>query len=278
MDWSKMRDSHVRPAAVSTMPRMDPLNMTGRTVCFRMASAIAVALTAVVVLPMTGCDDPQDDVRVYTARIDPPPPPIQGQAAASLPAPAATPPPMLANADAMDGSSQPRELAWDLPADFGFRDTGETNQFRLTTLRAGEPENPESALEVAVSRIAGQAGSITGNVNRWRQQLGLPPLSQEEVVGVVEWVSNESLSGMFTRIESDNGEAGTMIAWFTLDNANWFFKANGTPEALDLHREGFDALVASVRLRSEVESEADADVDPDPEPQPASAPPPAPAY
>ncbi|MEM1097222.1 MAG: hypothetical protein AAGH92_00400 [Planctomycetota bacterium] len=241
-----------------------------------------------IAIATVGCDDPQDDVRVYTARIDPPAPPAIGDRMPSALNQAGTPSPLLGpttiDPDSSASLPQPRELAWDVPTEFGFRESGETNQFRLTTLRAGDPEDADTAVELAVSRIAGQAGTITGNVNRWRQQLGLPPLSQEEVVGVVEWVGNDALSGMFTRIESDNGEAATMIAWFTLDNANWFFKANGTPEALDAHREGFDALIASVRLNADATPVPHAGHNHVPrqghdhEPAAVSAPAPAPAY
>ncbi|MEM8783097.1 MAG: hypothetical protein AAGE65_09615, partial [Planctomycetota bacterium] len=205
----------------------------------RLTLGPVIALGLLATAP--GCGESENEVRVYTARIDPPAPPITGQAAAPLSAPAAAPSPVLANAGS--GGPRPQELAWTLPAEFGFRDTGESNQFRLTTLRAGDPNDPDAALEVAVSRVPGAAGTITGNVNRWRQQLGLPPLTQEQVVPVVDYANNEAVPGFFTRIEAENGEAATMIAWFQLEDASWFLKANGTPEALDTPREGFEALV-----------------------------------
>ncbi|MEM7578008.1 MAG: hypothetical protein AAF328_11115 [Planctomycetota bacterium] len=236
----------------------------------RWPCAVMIAATLLPCGALTGCDDPQSDVRVYTARIDPPTPPMIGQVQAS--APAAKPAPLQTDTNA--GVATPRELAWDVPTDSGFRDTGEANQFRLTTLRAGNPDDPANALEVSISRIGGPAGTITGNVNRWRQQLGLPPLEQKQVVPLVDYAPNETVPGFFTRIEAPDGNAATMIAWFQLEHASWFFKANGTPAALDTHREGFDALVASVRRNPQ--SPSDPHTDHDRQAQPLAAPPPAP--
>jgi hypothetical protein len=62
---------------------------------------------------------------------------------------------------------------WTLPANWKEeKGTG----FRVATLKP-----PESALEIAVTRFDGKAGSVLANVNRWREELGLEALRESEL-------------------------------------------------------------------------------------------------
>ena len=47
---------------------------------------------------------------------------------------------------------------------------------RVATLRLGD-------LEMSVTRLGGNAGGTLANVNRWRGQIGLPPLAESELAG-----------------------------------------------------------------------------------------------
>lgn len=70
-------------------------------------------------------------------------------------------------------TAQPK---WQLPD--GWRDVG-ASPMRFTTIRLGDGAN---ALELSVSSLPLQAGDIDGyyllNINRWRDQLGLPPIDR----------------------------------------------------------------------------------------------------
>ena len=137
-------------------------------------------------------------------------------------------------------------LAWTLPP--GYADTGESNQFRTATLATGEGE---ARVEVAISRVPGLAGSIAANVNRWRGQLGLPPASRDEVIAAVEPASTGEggLTGMDVTLRNPDGTppAAQRIAWFERPDGTWYFKATGTPDAVDRETEAFNNLLASLR-------------------------------
>ena len=76
----------------------------------------------------------------------------------------------------VDGKSG--ELAWKLPE--GWTET-KGQGLRFATLKPpGEP-----GLEVAVNRFEGVAGSLLANVNRWRGELGLADLKEDELKPVV---------------------------------------------------------------------------------------------
>ena len=232
-------------------------------------SLFVTAIGAVILGGLPACDRAPDIV-VYTAPTDPPPP---TPAASAMPHPL----PGMATDTAVPAPDRSTlALTWDTPpknapslseetsggsGDAGtsdtsggggegegkWIDTGQANQFRLTTLTVGQGDR---RVQVAISRVPGPAGSITDNVNRWRRQLKLPPLSQEQMVSQVTYTQGTALPGMIT--DQHNGPRRALIAWFTLDHETWFFKATGTPDALDQHRAGFDALLASVRLNQNI--------------------------
>lgn len=78
-----------------------------------------------------------------------------------------------------DGSSEdsgPREhpLVWTTPA--GWTE-GQVTQMRLIDLKFG----PNSEGECYLSAMPGPAGGVAANLNRWRGQLGLEPLSEADI-------------------------------------------------------------------------------------------------
>ncbi len=223
----------IRPHQRSSRPISRAIRLLG----------IAVALVAVL-----GCER-EPDVRRYTAVLDPAPPPLVMPSAAS------------ATGTGVPVDRHTLAVMWDTPN--GWEDTGVSNQFRVTTLRT---TGDDAGVEVAVSRVPGPAGSITDNVNRWRGQLSLPPLEKPEVVPLVDYAPNDHLSGFITDMR--NADQRALIAWFQLDHESWFFKATGTPTAIDTHRAGFDQLVASVRRN--LDEDHDHPADPSRAPAPAT--------
>ena len=188
---------------------------------------LPLLLVGVLALAAGGCEeDPQ--VRVYDAPVD--------RVPTAAAAPAAEPAP---------GADADATLAWTVPP--GYRDTGESNQFRTATLVSeGEP-----AVEVAISRVPGQAGSIAANVNRWRGQLGLPPASKQEVIDAVEPAPTgaDGLSGMVVTLANPQASppAAQRVAWFERPDATWYVKATGTPDAVERETPALDAFLASLR-------------------------------
>ncbi len=65
-------------------------------------------------------------------------------------------------------------LVWDTPE--GWTEQPAT-QFRDVNFTVGE----RGEAEVYVSRMPGTAGGLAANINRWRGQMGLEPISEEEV-------------------------------------------------------------------------------------------------
>lgn len=93
---------------------------------------------------------------------------------------------------------------------------------RLATLIAPDPAGP---VEVAVTRFPGRVGGELANVNRWRGQLGLAPITQNELYKAITRFASPGFQGYQTRIESP---AGVMLAAGVYEAAidqTWFVRA-----------------------------------------------------
>ncbi len=79
-----------------------------------------------------------------------------------------------------DGAFSPAQLRWDKPP--AWRDADE-RPMRLATFI---PENAPNT-ECAISVLAGEAGGVAANINRWRGQIGLDPVSEMEIAKLPRW-------------------------------------------------------------------------------------------
>jgi hypothetical protein len=99
---------------------------------------------------------------------------------------------------------------------------------------------------VTVSSLGGGAGGLEANVNRWRGQVGLPPLSEADVRKLVTAIpvagkecSYVDLAGATSRI---------LAVLVPRDDATWFIKMTGPPELVGKEKKNFEAFAQSVRF------------------------------
>ena len=113
---------------------------------------------------------------------------------------------------------------------------------RVATFRAGEGE---SAVEIAVSQFPGDVGGLLANVNRWRKQVGLEPVTEEQLPSVVQTFENPGFEGATMRL---SGEKQHMLAAAIKEekaDRTWFVKAVGTPAQADAHEAAVKAFAQS---------------------------------
>ena len=154
--------------------------------------------------------------------------------------------------DSMEGQTLPPDAigqgslpTWTLPEGWS---AGPDRPMRRATLLAGA-----DALEVAVTAFPGSVGSLSANVNRWRRQLGLPPVSEAEMVPMVTERSVHGKSFLIVDLAGATGAGGedaqrilAAIAMHAGDS--WFFKMTGPTDAVEALRPEFLALIDSVRF------------------------------
>lgn len=134
-------------------------------------------------------------------------------------------------------------LVWTAPAN--WIDQG------ATSMRKGnyriENDAGESA-DLSVISFPGDVGGLAANVNRWRGQVGLPPLTPAQVDAQIE---HTDTAYFHVDIVSMTGEAGgvpTRIdgAIFSHGGESWFVKLMGPADLVAAENANFRAFVTTI--------------------------------
>ena len=139
----------------------------------------------------------------------------------------------------MENSANP-QIKWQAPA--GWDEVPPT-AMRYASFRAGANEDK---IDISVVTFPGDGGSDADNVNRWRQQIGLPPMSPSAVATQVEPLKGDEAT--FSMVDIAGADARTLAAWTRRDGHVWFFKATGLDAAVGKEKPNFVKFVQSIRF------------------------------
>lgn len=101
-------------------------------------------------------------------------------------------------------------------------------------------------VDISVVTFPGEGGSDADNVNRWRQQIGLPPMSPAAVASQVAPLKIADMA--FSTVDIAGANARTVAAWIRSDGRVWFFKATGPNAVVEKEKPNFVKFVESVRF------------------------------
>tara|TARA_B100001250_G_C19574376_1_gene689063 strand:- start:187 stop:723 length:537 start_codon:yes stop_codon:yes gene_type:complete len=94
--------------------------------------------------------------------------------------------------------------------------------------------------DVSVMYLNGDGGGIAANVNRWREQLSLPILSELEIESNAEvLISQIGKYYVYEIVNVNNKEASFLCSIIPADNFTIFIKLNAHAEALDELKQEF---------------------------------------
>ncbi len=165
--------------------------------------------------------------------------------AATSSAPAATP--AAPSTPLPEGVGEAGGLRWKWPAGWSASPT-ERPMRAATIVVADAPKT-----DVAVTVLAGDAGGLEANLNRWRGQMGQPPYTAAEIealprldaLGVKAVVM--STAGTFTSMDGDKASDQALLgAVIERGSEVVFVKATGPVPEIARLRPSFDAFVASL--------------------------------
>jgi len=132
-------------------------------------------------------------------------------------------------------------LKWTLPA--GWKEAAGGGAMRYATLTAPVA----GKVEVTVIRLPGPAGGELANVNRWRNQIGLPPLAEGELAGARKVLATKAGPlNVYDFTSSGEKKARTIAGFAELQGESWFLKLTGDAEAVQKARAGFLDLLGSI--------------------------------
>jgi hypothetical protein len=134
-------------------------------------------------------------------------------------------------------------LRWALPK--GWTESRSSGGMRYATLTA----TAKGKLDVSVTVFPGPAGGELANVNRWRKQIGLPPV--EEAALAKDRKTLKSPAGPVAVFDytSDGKEKTRLVAGILFAGGNsWFVKMVGDTGPVASSRADFVKLLESLRL------------------------------
>lgn len=161
-------------------------------------------------------------------------------------------PPAGGSGTGMGGGAQGADagagFAWDLPAGWAALPT---SAMRNANFRPAGDEKCECYLSI----LAGEAGGLASNVNRWRSQIGLAPLSEAEMADLprAPLLGRQGVlvdfAGTWKGMGGSSNEANwRLIGILDVDaSGSAFLKMTGPDAKIAAEREHFLALAKSLR-------------------------------
>lgn len=131
------------------------------------------------------------------------------------------------------------QIKWDVPSDWS---PAPVSAMRYASFAA--PGNSSGKIDISVVTFPGDGGDDLGNINRWRQQLGLPPSDANTNV-VVPLKTKDTT---FSTIDIAGASERTVAAWTRKDGRAWFFKLTGPNDGVEKQKSNFVKFVQSVRF------------------------------
>lgn len=155
------------------------------------------------------------------------------------PAPQAAAPPPQAMAPAPQPAAA-AALAWDLPKGWTSEPAGGMRYATLKPAGAGKAE-------VSVVTLAGPAGGELANVNRWRSQLGMPPVEEAALTPLRKVVNTKA--GAVSVYEFNQSGSRMVVGLLTTPDGNtWFLKLMGEDAPVNQAKADFLKLLGTLRL------------------------------
>jgi hypothetical protein len=127
-------------------------------------------------------------------------------------------------------------------------------QFRVVNFIVPGPGVP--AAEFYVAPLTGKAGGELANLNRWRNQLQLPPVAASDLPGMTTSVTGPAGTFKIFDLASTGpalktGQRARMLAAvLERGETSWFFRLTGEIEHVDAQREAFTAFLQSCRFEA----------------------------
>jgi hypothetical protein len=105
--------------------------------------------------------------------------------------------------------------------------------------------------DITVTRLAGEGGGALANVNRWRWQIGLPPVSEAELGRIAKTLDIGGSKAMLvdlTGTDARTGRRARLIAASVVrEGSTWFYKLIGDEKLVARERESFMKFLQTVR-------------------------------
>ncbi|HEU5395578.1 MAG TPA: hypothetical protein VFV81_00325, partial [Verrucomicrobiae bacterium] len=205
-----------------------------------MRTNLICAATGVAVLLAAGCKRQDNEIQTYRIAKDQP---ATATTNAELPA---GHPDIAGGAAAMGSAPAASPLTWTTPA--GWTEVP-PSEMRVASFKVNA--DGKSA-DVSVIPLPGMAGSDEANVNRWRGQVGLSPVSADDLQKSAETVTVGGQPAQLYDLAGQNPASGdtTRIIGVIQHRADdeWFYKMTGDAGLVEQQKPKFIEFLKSLKF------------------------------
>lgn len=130
-------------------------------------------------------------------------------------------------------SAQPAASQWKIPGSWTEVAPGMMQQAKFIAKGDGDAQ-----AEVTLSIFPGEAGGLLPNVNRWRGQIQLAPITEDELKALAQ--TQSSPSGPLTVLDMKNPSGQRLVAAILKRGSEtWYFKFMGADAVIERERAAF---------------------------------------
>ena len=141
--------------------------------------------------------------------------------------------------------SQPANSIWTVPAGWQSLPPSEFLAAKFSI------QSGNAKAEVNVAELAGEGGGLLSNVNRWRGQLGLPPVTDADLAGLATTIKTDAGTFQvvdFTGVDSKTGKPTRLVgAAVPANGQTWFYKLMGDGSVVDAQKDTFVQFIESAK-------------------------------
>jgi hypothetical protein len=109
-----------------------------------------------------------------------------------------------------------------------------------------EVKDGERRVEITITKLPSASGAMLPNVNRWRGQIGLDPLSEEQYQQEKKQIEVAGKSTDYVQFSGSQQSLLGVIA--ERDGLAWFIKLQGDSELAGRERQNFEDFVRTIRF------------------------------
>lgn len=194
---------------------------------FFFQAAWSILWVATLLAGLSGCRDAR--IATYQAAKDPPKQQPAALSAAATDAPAP-------------------QIRWIAPAHWqaAAPANAAAANVRVGSFTITATDGSGRSADMAVTTFPGDVGGDLANINRWRGQINLGPITAAELPSA--YVTISAPAGEFLLADMTGGGQRTLGAWFKqpAQNRTWFFKLTGDIALVAAEREAFVAFLKTV--------------------------------
>ncbi len=153
--------------------------------------------------------------------------------------------PIVSAAKEVVAEAEAGDPKWDLPS--GWKEKPASTMV-FKTFSSGEAPNEA---KIAISVFPGDVGGSLANVNRWRNQLSLKPITETDLpksTTALNVVGGKATLAELTGTDARTGKPSKMVAAIVAHGERtWFYKLTGNEAAVAREKEAFLKFVQTVR-------------------------------